>query len=127
MHANQNELRKFYIVFIFALYHRDSSRILFGHDEKNISMVVEIYIFRFIIYCIIALVLGYITVYNTLVFGKHIDNGKKDGPFFDFFYIFKKIGLFSLVEILWKGVVSFIMLITGMSLILDKEYLPKKK
>lgn len=78
-------------------------------------MVVEIYLLRLIIYCLIAFLLGYLAVYVTITNGEH-----KDGKF-DFFYIFKKANLPDAFESLWKGIVSVVKFSTGIELEVFKK------
>lgn len=79
-------------------------------------MVIELYLFRFIIYCLVAFLLGYLTIYTTL-------KSEQKGLNFEFFYVFKKIGLPDLLESVWKVVVSFVEMLTGIKLEVIK---PKK-
>lgn len=78
-------------------------------------MVVEIYLGRLIIYCLVAFVIGYLAMYITITNGEH-----KDGNF-DFFYIFKQNKLPELFESFWKGAVSVIKFTTGIELEVFKK------
>ncbi|MEA4910653.1 hypothetical protein SDC9_07862 [bioreactor metagenome] len=78
-------------------------------------MEIEIYLFRFILYCLIAFALGYLAIYKTLANGEH-----KDGKF-DFFYIFKKANLPNIFESFWKGLVTVIKFATGIELEVFKK------
>lgn len=78
-------------------------------------MVVEIYLLRLIIYCLIAFLLGYLAVYVTITNGEH-----KDGKF-DFFHLFKKLNLPNIFEAFWKGLVSVIKFATGIELEVFKK------
>lgn len=76
-------------------------------------MILEIYLFRFILFCLGAFIFGYFIVYQTLVNGNH-DKG------FDTFYVFNKIKLPNLFEAVWKGVVNILKIITGGKIEIEK-------
>ena len=81
-------------------------------------MVVEIYLLRFIIFCILAFAFGYFVVYQTLTKAEH-----KKG--FDTFHFFESVGIPTLFETIWTLVVKIIKFITG-GLIELEEFKAKK-
>lgn len=77
-------------------------------------MIIEIYLFRFILFCLGAFLFGYFVVYQTITRGNHKDSG------FDIFYFFNKIKLPNLFEFVWKVVVSILSIITGGKIEVEK-------
>lgn len=90
--------------------------VLYDYSKEKNAMVIEIYLFRFIIYSIVAFLLGYFVVYQSLTLG---DNSKG----IDFFYVFKKLRLPNLLEFIWKNIIRAINILTGIEL----EIFPAKK
>ncbi len=68
-------------------------------------MILEIYLFKFILFCIGAFIFGYFVIYLTITRGDHSKS-------FDTFYFFNKIALPSLFEFIWAQVILFIKFIT---------------
>jgi len=76
-------------------------------------MLLEIYLVKFILFCVAAFLFGYYVVYKTITKAPH-----KGG--FDTFYFFNKIGLPSLFEAIWKLVVNSLKFLTGGKLEVEK-------
>ncbi len=81
-------------------------------------MILEIYLFRFIFFCLGAFLFGYYVVYQTIVKGNH-----KNG--FNTFYFFNKIKLPNLFEWIWSLIVNILKIITGGKIELEKFEIKK--